>query len=67
MNTLEYLKIFDTVMAHTLDMYKRNQPGPTIPVFMEVELIEKARLDTLLLHRQGLLIPFYKRLKAGTV
>ena len=67
MNTIEYLKIFDMVMAHTLDMYQRKHTEPVIPVFMQVELVEKARLDTLLLHRQGLLIPFYERLKVGTV
>lgn len=67
MNAIEYLKIFDMVMAHTFDMYKRKQSGPVLPVFMEVELFEKARIDTLLLHRQGLLVPFYERLKAGTV
>lgn len=67
MNTIEYLKMFDMVMAHTFDMYKGKQTGPVLPVFLEVELFEKARMDTLYLHRQGLLIPFYERLKAGTV
>lgn len=65
--TIEYLKIFDMVMAHTFDMYKRKQTGPVLPVFMEAELFEKARIDTMNLHRQGLLIPFYERLKAGAV
>ena len=64
---MEYLKIFDMVLAHTFDMYKRKQSGPVLPVFMEVELFEKARIDTLNLHRQGLLIPFYERLKAGAL
>ena len=65
--TIEYLKIFDIVMAHTFDMYKRKQTGPVLPVFMEAKLFEKARIDTMNLHRQGLLIPFYERLKAGAV
>lgn len=64
---IEYIKKFDEVLAHTFAMYKKNQTGPVIPVFMEVELFEKARIDTLHLHRQGLLVPFYERLKAGTV
>ena len=67
MSEIELLRIFDMVMAHTFDMYKSKQTGPVIPAFMEFELFEKARLDTMLLHRQGLLIPFYERLKAGTV
>lgn len=67
MSEIELLRIFDMVMAHTFDMYKSKQTGPVIPAFMEVELFEKARLDTMLLHRQGLLLPFYERLKAGTV
>ena len=66
-SVMEYLKIFDMVMAHTFDMYKRKQTGPVLPVFMEVELYEKAKLDTMHLHRKGLLVPFYERLKAGTV
>ena len=66
-SVMEYLKIFDMVLAHTFDMYKRKQSGPVLPVFMEVELFEKARIDTLNLHRQGLLIPFYERLKAGAL
>jgi len=66
-NIIEYLQIFDEVLAHTFAMYKKNQTGPVLPVFMEVELFEKAKLDTMLFYRQGLLIPFYKRLKAGTV
>ena len=64
---MEYLKIFDMVMAHTFDMYKKKQDGPVLPVFMEYELYEKARIDTLHFHRQGLLVPFYERLKEGTV
>ena len=52
MNTLEYLKIFDTVLTHTFDMYRRKQTGPAIPIFMETELFERARIDTLYLHRQ---------------
>lgn len=67
MNTLEYIRMFDMVLVHTFDMYKRKQTGAVLPVFMEVELFERARIDTLYLHRQGLLIPFYKRLKAGAV
>lgn len=67
MNEIELLRIFDMVMAHTFDMYKSKQTGPVIPVFMENELFEKARIDTMQLYRQGLLIPFYERLKAGAV
>ena len=67
MNTLEYLKMFDEVLAHTFDMYRRKQTGPVLPIFMEAELFERARVDTLHLHRSGLLIPFHERLKAGAV
>ena len=66
-SVMEYLRIFDMVMAHTFDMYKRKQSGPTVPDFMEIRLYEQAKNYTLGLHRQGLLIPFYERLKAGAV
>ena len=64
---MEYIKKFDTVLAHTFAMYKSKQNGAELPPFMEVELYNKARQDTLELHRIGLLNGFYERLIRGAL
>ena len=64
---LEYIKKFDTVLAHTFAMYKSQQKGAELPPFMERELYEQAKQYTMNLHRSGLLVGFYDRLQKGAL
>lgn len=63
----EYIKKFDTVLAHTFAMYKSKQNGAELPPFMEVDFFNRAKNDVLDFHRRGLLTYLYERIIRGAV
>lgn len=72
MYTVEYLTKFDTVMAHTFQMLRKDS-GVDLPPNMDYENYNKAKDETMALHRLSIKnqIPYidivYQRIIEGTV
>lgn len=66
-NTIEHLRMFDTVMSYAFHAQKPKEfDGLSIPQD-EFKKYENARKYALYLHRLDLLEPFYKRIVEGTL